>query len=57
MILFMLRSCSYCTEEFLISELGVRQKKDKGQWVGMQKYEYLEFCNWQLELGSVENME
>lgn len=55
-ILFTLKSYGYCAEEFLISELEVRQRKEKRQQIGMQKYEYLESCNWQLELGSMENM-
>lgn len=48
MILFMLKSCSYCAEEFLISELGIWQRKEKGQQIGMQKYECLESGNWNL---------
>lgn len=44
-ILFTLKSCSYCAEEFLTSELGVRQRKEKRQQTGMQKYKYLESCN------------
>lgn len=50
-VLFMLKNCN----------LRVRSEAEEGEsngleWFGMQKYEYLEFWNWQLELSSMENM-